>query len=108
MVRLVENALPKKLVLDYHETVYEQVEYRKQQMLSNERNALMAAAEQIDKVNTTFAKFVEMFRGVDPTEMMETMQKIMSMDEAALGRAVVDSRDKEFVEQRRTKLDVVK
>lgn len=108
LVRLVEETLPKKLVLDFHEAVYEQVEFRKQQMLSNERRMLQAAVEQIDKANTTFAKFVEMFSDVDPTSMMESMQKIVSMDEATLAKAVVDARGKDFVSQREAQLEVVK
>lgn len=108
LLRLVEDALPKKMVLDFHEAVYEQAEFRKQQMLSNERRMLKAAVEQIAKANTTFAKFVEMFSDVDPTSMMESMQKIVSMDEATLAKAVVDARGKDFVPQRETQLEVVK
>lgn len=91
LVRLMEEALPKRLVLDFHEAVYEQVEFRKQQMLSNERQTLQAAIEQIDKVNTAFSKFVELFQDVDPASMMEAMQKITSMDVGELASAVVDA-----------------
>lgn len=91
LMQLVGNVLPKKLVPDFHEAVYEQVEFRKQQMLSNERRMLQAAADQIDKANTSFAKFVEMFSDVDPASMMETMQNIMSMDVNKLASAVVDA-----------------
>lgn len=107
LVRLVEETLPQKLVLDLHEAVYEQVEFRKQQMLSNERNALQAAVAQIDKVNTTFAQFVEMFQGIDTAAMMESIQKIASMDEAALAQAAVDARDQDFVSQRKAQLKVL-
>lgn len=108
LVRRVEEALPKKLVLDFHEAVYEQVEFHKQQMLSNERRMLQAAVEQIDKANTAFAKFVEMFQDVDPSSMMESMQKIAGMDEAAIAKAVVGARGEDFVAQRNAQLEVVK
>ena len=98
LVRQVEKELPHTFVTDYHEAVFNQIEFKKQKMLSNERSALISAAEQLDKANATFAKFVEMFQGVDPTEFVGMMQKIVSMDETGLANAILTAEDKESTE----------
>lgn len=108
LVKRVENTLPASFVVDYHNAVYEQVEFHKQRLLSNERKRLTAAIEQLEKANISFAKFVEMFQGIDPAVMVNMMQEITSMDEAKLGEAIVGARDKEFAEQKSSRLEAIK
>lgn len=88
--------------------VADQIEFKKQELLSAERHELQKAIEQIDKTNEVFAKFVTMIEGVDMTTLFADMQKISGMDEEQLGRAVVAARDPDFVEQRRAELQVLK
>ena len=108
LIKRVENTLPASFVIGYHNAVYEQVEFHKQMLLSNERKRLTAAIEQLEKANISFAKFVEMFQDIDPAVMVNMMQEITSMDEAKLGEAIVDARDKEFTEQKSARLEVIK
>lgn len=108
LMRRVEEALPQKLVLDFREAVYHQVTFHKRQMLSQEKKALNDAIGLLDKATETFTKFTELFQDVDPGDMMAAMQRISAMDEGELAKAVVNARDKDFVEQRQAKLEVVK
>ena len=85
-----------------------QIQYKKDALLSVERSNLQKAVAQIDKANDVFAQFVALFKDVDPGKLMEQMQKITDMDEARLGAAVVDARDKDFVERRKAALQVLK
>lgn len=89
-------------------SIYKQIGYRQDELLSSERRKLQEAIDQINKANDIFAKFVAMFEGVDPAQLMTEMQKICNMDEEQIGRSVVNARDKDFVEQRRAELQVLK
>lgn len=89
-------------------SVYKQIGYRQDELLATERRKLQEAIDQIDKANDIFAKFVAMFDGIDPAQLMSEMQKISNMDEEQIGRSVVNARDRDFVEQRRAGLQVLK
>ena len=93
---------------EFLDAVEEQIEFKKQELLASERRMLQAAIDQIDKTNDIFAKFVAMFKDVDPTQLMEQMQKISNLNEEQIGTAVVRARDEDFVEQRKTELQVLK
>lgn len=93
---------------EFWDAVEEQIEFKKQELLSAERRMLQAAIDQIDKTNDIFAKFVEMFKDVDPNQLMEQMQKISNLNEEQIGTAVVRARDEDFVEQRKAELQVLK
>ena len=100
----VREALPDRYHDDFIDAVWRQVEFRKQQMLSNERQKLIAAANQFEKISDSFKTFMESFGDIDPAALMEMLQKVASMDSVELGEAVVNSRDKDFVEQRKAKI----
>lgn len=93
---------------EFLDAVEEQIEFKKRELLSSERRMLQSAIDQIDKANDIFAKFVEMFKDVDQTQLMEQMQKISNMSEEQIGSAVVRARDDDFVEQRKAELQVLK
>lgn len=93
---------------EFWDAAEEQIEFKKQELLANERRKLQEAIDQIDKTNDIFAKFVELFKDVDPTQMMERMQKIFNLSEEQIGTAVVRARDEDFVEQRKAELQVLK
>ena len=97
LMEKIRDVLPRKFLYRFDTAVCSQIEFRKQQMLSTERQQLLSAIHQIDKANVAFAKFVEMFHGVDPSAMMDMMQKITAMDEERLGAAVVNARERDFV-----------
>ncbi len=94
--------------ISFGDAVDRQIRYKKDELLSSERHNLQNAVAQIDKANDIFAQFVALFKDVDLTKLMDQMQKISDMDEARLGAAVVDARDKDFVERRKAALQVLR
>lgn len=93
---------------EFWDAVEEQIEFKKQELLASERRKLQEVIDRIDKANDIFVKFVEMFKDVDPNQLMEQMQKISNLSEEQIGAAVVRARDEDFVEQRKAELQVLK
>lgn len=93
---------------EFETAVQGQVQFNQQELLATERRKLQQVVAQLDKANDLFAQFTAMFEGVDPRQMVTDMQKIAGMSEEQLAAAVVNTRDKDFVEQRKAALQVLK
>lgn len=77
-----------------------QVEYLKQMALSQERRKLNEITAAFDQIQHSMEKVGKTFEDIDPAMMTSVLSRLSGMDEYQLGKAVVEARDADFVEQR--------
>lgn len=84
------------------------VDMRKDLLLSTERATLMKATAQIDKSTEMMKAMTDVFVDVPPEQIQAVFANLAGMNELDLANAVVEARDKDFVEMRKAELGVVK
>lgn len=84
------------------------VSHRRDMIVAGERAKLMRLSNQLDKAIASMQGIGSVFDGVDANKLQEAVMNLANMDELSLAEAVVDARDKDFVERRRAELSVVK
>lgn len=88
--------------------VKEQIEWKKQHILCGERAKLTQISAQLTSTAEAMEQVSSLFAGADGELMLKVFQNLSTMDEHQLGKAVIDARDPDFVNQRRARLEVIK
>lgn len=84
------------------------VDMRKDKLLSTEREMLLKATAQIDKSTEVMKAMTDVFIDVPPEQIQAVFANLAGMNDLDLANAVVEARDKDFVEMRKAELSVVK
>ena len=84
------------------------VDMRKNMLLSTERATLMKAITEIEKSTQALKNMTDSFADVSPEQVQAVFANLAGMNELDLANAVVEARDKDFVEMRKAELSVVK
>ena len=77
-------------------------------LLSTERATLMKAITEIEKSTQALKNMTDSFADVSPEQVQAVFANLAGMNELDLANAVVEARDKDFVEMRKAELSVVK
>ena len=93
---------------DFEEQFRRMVYHQEQRLIAGERDKLMKASDKLDKASDTMKMLVDAFGEFSPEQLQDALNVISGMDEMTLANAVIDARDKDFVDQRRAQLEVVK
>lgn len=83
------------------------VDMRKNMLLSTERAMLIKATAQIDKASDAMQLMNDMFDDISREKLEAAINVMADMTPDELASAVVDARDKDFVEMRKAELSVV-
>ena len=93
---------------DFEDQVRSIITARVKMMIAGERDKLMKISTKLDQASDTMKMIADAFGDISPEQMQDVVNAMSNMDELSLAQAVVDARDKDFVEQRRGQLEVIK
>ena len=93
---------------DFEDQFRRMVDHQEKLMIAGERDKLMKAGDKLDKASDTMQMIANAFGQFSTEQLQDAFNTISKMDELTLANAVIDARDKDFVDQRRAQLEVVK
>ena len=93
---------------DFENQFLRMVDHQEKLLIAGERDKLMKAGDKLDKASDTMKMIADAFGQFSTEQLQDAFNTISNMDELTLANAVIDARDKDFVDQRRAQLEVVK
>ena len=84
------------------------VDSRCEMILSAERAKLNKVSMDLEKATEAMKIMTDLFADVDMGKLEEAMNTMAKMDEVSMANALVEARDKDFVDKRRAELSVAK
>ena len=93
---------------DFVDQFRRMVDHKVAMIMSSERSKLMKISDKLDQASETMKMVADAFGGISAEQMQAVINTMSNMDALSLANAVVDARDKDFVDQRRAQLEVVK
>lgn len=93
---------------DFENQFLRMVDHQEKLLIAGERDKLMKAGDKLDKASDTMKMIADAFGQFSTEQLQDAFNAISNMDELTLANAVIDARDKDFVDQRRAQLEVVK
>lgn len=93
---------------DFEDQFRRMVDHQEKLLIAGERDKLMKAGDKLDKASDTMKMIADAFGQFSTEQLQDAFNAISNMDELTLANAVIDARDKDFVDQRRAQLEVIK
>ena len=92
---------------DFVDQFRRMVDHREAMLVAGERDKLMKISDKLDKASETMKIIADTFGDVSAEQLQEAVNAMAGMDAMTLANAVIDARDKDFIDQRRAQLEVV-
>lgn len=83
------------------------VDSRCEMILSAERAKLNKVAVDLERATESMKAMTDLFSDIDMAKLEEAMNVMTKMNEVSIANALIDARDKDFVEMRKAELSVV-
>jgi hypothetical protein len=93
---------------DFVDQFRRMVDHKVAMIMAGERSKLMKISDKLDQASEAMKIVTDAFGGISAEQMQAVIDTMSSMDAFGLANAVIDARDKDFVERRRTELSVIK